>query len=45
MTRSGTSIGAQKARGLFCGLGSRSRWTFCWELRSIPEDVVPARLL
>ena len=37
ITRSGTSIGAQNARGLFFGRGSRSRWTFSWERRSIPR--------
>ena len=37
ITRSGTSIGAQKARGLFVGRSSTSRWTLRCAPRSIPR--------
>ena len=38
MTRSGTSIGAQNARGVLSGRCSTSRWTFACERRSIPSS-------
>ncbi len=43
ITFPGTSIGAQKARGVFFGRSSRSRWTFSCEPRSMPRsDRVPS---
>src|SRR6187551_3179608 len=44
MTRPGTSIGAQKARGDFVGRDSMSRWTFSCACSSIPSPArVPSR--
>src|SRR5512132_2090668 len=37
MTRPGTSMGAQKARGVLVGRDSMSRWTFSCARRSIPR--------
>ena len=43
ITLSGTSIGEQKARGVFCGRCSMSSLMFCWLSRSIPRSASVAR--